>query len=956
MITTKIENKNKNNFKMIMENFRNWSDKTPQEVAEEEIIQLSNKFLCKKFGFGKNRELFEQWAVHSINDYGRLILNIEAVDYIKDTELAEKSSFHRRFLEVCCLRNEILLNNVPDSVNSLAEGLKLKSPLLLEGPEAFAKPVVSKIVQAVGGAVGKGAPKAASSTATATFGRAARGAIDDITAHINANGYDDAVMGIVKQANQIIVKNSGTRNLTKAEQAIVKQANTILKNAGRSHDVKSAAGTLLGRIGKEGATKLNKLKDLQRLAAPGANRATKAAANAAEKTVRASAKAGIGIPTQVANALGDMTVKKMVLDAAVQVLSRTSGAVVNGLLTKTGLKAMAKAWGKLDLTGKAGVAVLAQGAMTVPIYLALRKDNTKLPPLGPSLGGAEGSGPKGPVSNDQGMIAQIQTNGGVPGMPSLENYLAAEGVDLGTLSAETFPPYLAAYLEEAGIDTAKFLSALKSGDQGLNQMIQNILDTILGGRAPSAGPAASPQAGAASGAGPAASPQAGAASGAGPAASPQAGAASGSGSASSSQAGGARGRSYYQRKAKIQRRLISQLNASGRLMQEETTEDSITLRKIQNVLKGLGYNLGTFGPNKDGVDGKYGQSTHDAIVKFQTDYPETRPKGEKPDGLIGPNTFPVLFRKGSKDGTISSRAQKKNAAVKGRKVADAAEGAYTNREKATSSFVKSMQQWIERAAEGNGLIRGHRNFIEANRDVMSGIELKNSAGFWTAYLTADKKRLKKIIDPNKHELFSRVMGNFSPKKLKKKYPQLEKLSNKFSAAMAKYQDASDAQSAASEPANIARRMRDQQGADSKELEKTSKNPPRMAIKLADLKGLMIFFMEKQQMIPGKKERAGQPVKIGEVGKHAKGTRRDPDADRKGAKELYLGGFIKKYGIPGKTFEPQAQGKTSEKMKNMCIKIHKIIVKKLKITDADLNKFDGNRSNEKAIDGYGDGEK
>ena len=41
--------------------------------------------------------------------------------------------------------------------------------------------------------------------------------------------------------------------------------------------------------------------------------------------------------------------------------------------------------------------------------------------------------------------------------------------------------------------------------------------------------------------------------------------------------------------------------------------------KVQQALIDRGYDLGTFGPKKDGVDGKYGDKTSEAVMKFKVD-------------------------------------------------------------------------------------------------------------------------------------------------------------------------------------------------------------------------------------------------------------------------------------------------------------------------------------------------
>ena len=44
-----------------------------------------------------------------------------------------------------------------------------------------------------------------------------------------------------------------------------------------------------------------------------------------------------------------------------------------------------------------------------------------------------------------------------------------------------------------------------------------------------------------------------------------------------------------------------------------------SVMKVQQALLDRGYDLGEFGPNKDGVDGKYGDKTGQAVMKFKTD-------------------------------------------------------------------------------------------------------------------------------------------------------------------------------------------------------------------------------------------------------------------------------------------------------------------------------------------------
>ena len=68
----------------------------------------------------------------------------------------------------------------------------------------------------------------------------------------------------------------------------------------------------------------------------------------------------------------------------------------------------------------------------------------------------------------------------------------------------------------------------------------------------------------------------------------------------------------------------------------ESEQGSEDVKKIQRQLKQLGYDLGTFGDQADGVDGQFGSMTEAAIKAFQEAH------GLEADGIIGPETLKAL--------------------------------------------------------------------------------------------------------------------------------------------------------------------------------------------------------------------------------------------------------------------------------------------------------------------------
>ena len=68
----------------------------------------------------------------------------------------------------------------------------------------------------------------------------------------------------------------------------------------------------------------------------------------------------------------------------------------------------------------------------------------------------------------------------------------------------------------------------------------------------------------------------------------------------------------------------------------ESEQGNEDVKKIQRQLKQLGYDLGTFGDQADGVDGQLGSMTEAAIKAFQEAH------GLEADGIVGPETLKAL--------------------------------------------------------------------------------------------------------------------------------------------------------------------------------------------------------------------------------------------------------------------------------------------------------------------------
>jgi hypothetical protein len=96
------------------------------------------------------------------------------------------------------------------------------------------------------------------------------------------------------------------------------------------------------------------------------------------------------------------------------------------------------------------------------------------------------------------------------------------------------------------------------------------------------------------------------------------------------------------------------VNIVKKVLTEQLANDIDTQEEIksaQQSLVNLGYNIGTSGPQKDGVDGYYGNKTKNAVIRFQ------KSKGIEPTGVLDQITQNALFVTPTKSGGLKYGSQ-----------------------------------------------------------------------------------------------------------------------------------------------------------------------------------------------------------------------------------------------------------------------------------------------------------
>ena len=84
-------------------------------------------------------------------------------------------------------------------------------------------------------------------------------------------------------------------------------------------------------------------------------------------------------------------------------------------------------------------------------------------------------------------------------------------------------------------------------------------------------------------------------------------------------------------------------NGTGTIKKGDQGNSTKYVQELLSQIKnpsGRNYNLGNSGPNKDGIDAHFGDSTEDAVKDFQLDYVfDLESEKGKIDGVVGEETI-----------------------------------------------------------------------------------------------------------------------------------------------------------------------------------------------------------------------------------------------------------------------------------------------------------------------------
>ena len=128
------------------------------------------------------------------------------------------------------------------------------------------------------------------------------------------------------------------------------------------------------------------------------------------------------------------------------------------------------------------------------------------------------------------------------------------------------------------------------------------------------------------------------------------------------------------------------------------TNRAESIKIIQKRLKNLGYDLGTFGPRGDGIDGDYGDTTVKAVKAFQESNGLT---GDQADGIVGNTTWKLLRSENAKGPSASVASSPASPSVSAQGALPANVASLTDYRTIFRLYTKFKNQLNRRAISAN---------------------------------------------------------------------------------------------------------------------------------------------------------------------------------------------------------------------------------------------------------------
>ena len=175
------------------------------------------------------------------------------------------------------------------------------------------------------------------------------------------------------------------------------------------------------------------------------------------------------------------------------------------------------------------------------------------------------------------------------------------------------------------------------------------------------------------------------------------------------------------------------------------------VRNLQNLLISKGYSCGPAG-----ADGDFGQSTYNAVIKFQGDH------GLSQDGIVGPNTWSVLISNRTTSSQSLLSIGSKGDAVKTLQYYLISKGYSCGSAGADGDFGQSTYNAVIKFQGDHGLSQDGIVGPNTWEALISGSFVKDSNNSYK-HFTANRAELQRFIDAASKELATGFEEEYDPK-------------------------------------------------------------------------------------------------------------------------------------------------------------------------------------------------